>query len=134
MKTDARPVEEAFDGERVVYMSPDAADVLDEVASDEVYVIGGIVDLATRGMRTSLASATAREFRCARLPIREYRPEQTHSVLNIDAVVKILAGRHRGESWDEVFERELPKRQAVERPKREKRERRAERSGEDWIS
>jgi len=134
VKTDARPVEEAFDGERVVYMSPDAADVLDEVASDKVYVVGGIVDLATRGMRTSLASATAREFRCARLPIREYRPEQTHSVLNIDAVVKILAGRHRGESWDEVFERELPKRQAVERPKREKRERRAERSGEERIS
>jgi len=126
VKTDSRRVEEAFDRERVVYMSPDASDVLDEVTSDKVYVVGGIVDLATRGMRTSLTSASAREFRCARLPIREYRPEQTHSVLNIDAVVKILAGRHRGESWDDVFERELPKRQAVERPKREKRERRAE--------
>ena len=123
VKMDPRSVEEAFDARDVVYMSPDASEVLDEVDASKVYVVGGIVDLATRGMRTSLTRANASSFRCARLPIREHRPEQTHTVLNIDAVVKILCGRHRGESWDDVFDRELPKRQAAERPKRERRER-----------
>lgn len=123
VKMDPRSVEEVFDARDVVYMSPDASEVLDEVDASKVYVVGGIVDLATRGMRTSLTRANASSLRCARLPIREHRPEQTHTVLNIDAVVKILCGRHRGESWDDVFERELPKRQAVERPKRERRER-----------
>ena len=121
VKTDERAVEEAFDARDVVYLSPDAPEVLDEVTSDHVYVIGGIVDLCTRGIPTSLARATRSNLRARRLPIREFRPEQTHSVLNIDAVVKILCARHRGESWDEVFDRELPRRQAVERPKRNRR-------------
>ena len=121
VRTESRAVEDAFDPSSVVYLSPDATDVLDDVRSDKVYVIGGIVDLATRGIPTSLTRATSARLETRRLPIREHRPDQTHTVLNIDAVVKILCARHRGESWTEVFERELPRRQAYERPKRNKR-------------
>ena len=121
VKMDQRTVEEAFDARDVVYLSPDAPEVLDEVTSDRVYVIGGIVDLCTRGIPTSLARATSSNLQVRRLPVREVRPEQTHTVLNIDAVVKILCARHRGETWEEVFDRELPRRQAVERPKRNRR-------------
>jgi len=125
VKKDERRVEDAFSSDEIVYMSPDAEDVLDIVESDKVYVIGGIVDLATRGMRTSLTRASKANMRCVRLPIKEFKPDQTHTVLNIDAVAKILVARREGLTWDEVFDRELPKRQAIERPKREKRERRA---------
>lgn len=123
IKKDDRDVEEVFAPEDIVYMSPDADEALDEVDASKVYVVGGIVDLATRGMRTSVTRATTAGLRAVRLPIREFKPEQTHTVLNIDAVVKILAARRSGLSWDETFERELPKRQKKERPKREKRER-----------
>jgi len=123
VKKDERRVEDAFSSDEIVYMSPDAEDVLDVVEPDKVYVIGGIVDLATRGMRTSLTRASEANMRCVRLPIKEFKPDQTHTVLNIDAVVKILVARREGLNWDEVFDRELPKRQAIERPKREKRER-----------
>jgi hypothetical protein len=125
VKMDARRVEDVFDARDVVYLSPDADEVLDDVDSRDVYVVGGIVDLATRGMRTSLTRARESAFRCVRLPIREHRPAQTHAVLNVDAVVKILCARHRGESWDDVFDRALPKRQAIERPKRARRPRAA---------
>jgi Trm5-related predicted tRNA methylase len=123
VRKDERDVEHVFLRDDIVYMSPDAEDALDDVDASKVYVVGGIVDLATRGMRTSVARATNAGFRAVRLPIREYRPDQTHTVLNIDAVVKILAARRSGLSWDETFARELPKRQNKERPKREKRER-----------
>ena len=123
IKKDDSDVEEVFAPEDIVYMSPDADEALDEVDAGKVYVVGGIVDLATRGMRTSVTRATNAGLRAVRLPIREFKPEQTHTVLNIDAVVKILAARRSGLSWDETFERELPKRQKKERQKREKRER-----------
>jgi len=127
VRKDERDVDEAFAREDVIYMSPDAEDVLDEIDVSKVYVVGGIVDLATRGMRTSVQRAAHSGFRAVRLPIREFKPEHTHEVLNIDAVVKILAARNTGLSWNAVFDQELPKRQARERPKRENRARERER-------
>ena len=42
----------------MVYLSPDAEEALEDVTSDTVYIIGGIVDLAARGVAWSLPKAT----------------------------------------------------------------------------
>lgn len=38
------PVLELFDTNDIIYLTPDATDILEELDKDKVYVIGGIVD------------------------------------------------------------------------------------------
>lgn len=38
------PVLELFDTNDIIYLTPDATDMLEELDKDKVYVIGGIVD------------------------------------------------------------------------------------------
>ena len=40
----AAPVSELFDVKDVIYLTPDAEDMLEELDKDKVYIIGGIVD------------------------------------------------------------------------------------------
>ena len=40
----AAPVSELFNVKDVIYLTPDAEDMLEELDKDKVYVIGGIVD------------------------------------------------------------------------------------------
>lgn len=38
------PVLELFDSNDIIYLTPDATDMLEDLDKDKVYVIGGIVD------------------------------------------------------------------------------------------
>ena len=80
----------------LVYLSPDAEDALEDVEEDTMYVIGGIVDLAARGVAWSLPKATTLGMRAARLPIRENLPSVTNQILNIDTVLKVLCEKYSG--------------------------------------
>jgi hypothetical protein len=57
----------------VVYLSPDADDALEDVAPGTVYVIGGIADLAARGVPCSVPKVGGGEgagyglYSCCRL-------------------------------------------------------------------
>jgi Trm5-related predicted tRNA methylase len=44
MFKEERQYSEVFDKSKIVYLSPDATDVLQTVDEDAVYIIGGIVD------------------------------------------------------------------------------------------
>ena len=103
---------------RLVYLSPDAEEVLEEVDADTVYIIGGIVDLAARGVAWSLPKANAAGIRAARLPIREHLPKVTNQILNIDTALKVLCEKYSGKAWTEALEAALPARQQGERPAR----------------
>lgn len=41
-------IEQVYEQQEIVYLSPDAEDVLDELDPSYVYVIGGIVDRSVR--------------------------------------------------------------------------------------
>ena len=43
-----QPVEKVFPPEAIVYLSPDAEHVLDDLNANDVYVVGGIVDRSVR--------------------------------------------------------------------------------------
>ena len=97
VRRDARKVEDIFSsasassasaGTDLVYLSPDAEDVLEDVDADTVYVIGGIVDLAARGTATSLPRARGRDADGAAADSRA--PASVH--------VANLKHRHRAES------------------------------------
>ncbi|CAL6380428.1 unnamed protein product [Bathycoccus prasinos] len=127
--------EEGQTKNNVIYLSPDAETPLSlsELRDpSNIFVVGGIVDLKTRGMKTSKKKASSLGFQSRKLPVKTLRPDQTHDVLNIDTVVKILRSAwtmdERQEDDDEkkggfhrAFDEVLPKRQGKEKPKRLKR-------------
>jgi hypothetical protein len=89
-----------------------------DVEPNTVYVIGGIVDLAARGIAWSLPRANAVGATARRLPIREHLPNVTNQILNIDTAMKVLCEKYSGKEWVEALESALPKRQQGERPAR----------------
>jgi Trm5-related predicted tRNA methylase len=109
---------EAVPPSKVVYLSPDAEEALTDVESNTVYVIGGIVDLAARGIAWSLPRANAVGATARRLPIREHLPNVTNQILNIDTAMKVLCEKYSGKEWVDALESALPKRQQGERPAR----------------
>ena len=129
--------EEGQTKNNVIYLSPDAETPLSlsELRDpSNIFVVGGIVDLKTRGMKTSKKKASSLGVQSRKLPVKTLRPDQTHDVLNIDTVVKILRSawtmdEERGEDDDDekkggfhrAFDEVLPKRQGKEKPKRLKR-------------
>ena len=127
--------EEGQTKNNIIYLSPDAETPLSlsELRDpSNIFVVGGIVDLKTRGMKTSKKKASSLGVQSRKLPVKTLRPDQTHDVLNIDTVVKILRSAwtmdERQEEDDEkkggfhrAFDEVLPKRQGKEKPKRLKR-------------
>ena len=109
---------DAMPPSKVVYLSPDAEEALTDVESNTVYVIGGIVDLAARGIAWSLPRANAVGATARRLPIREHLPNVTNQILNIDTAMKVLCEKYSGKEWVDALESALPKRQQGERPAR----------------
>lgn len=102
---------ELFDRRKVVYLSPDSEEVLEDVVSTEVYVVGGIVDRnVSRGL--TLAAAEGGKARAVRLPFDEYLPEVSSQdqVLTVCACVGVLMSRHAGGEWKEVLEKSVPQR------------------------
>ena len=105
----------------LVYLSPDAKDLLETVDADTMYVIGGIVDLRARGTAWSLPKANALGIKTARLPIRENLPRATNQILNIDTVLKLLLEKYAGKDWPAALAAALPSRKQGERPARKNR-------------
>ena len=62
------PIERVFEGQRLVYLTPDAEEELGELEHACVYVVGGIVDRTpAKGLSVRRAAALAIETR--RLPV-----------------------------------------------------------------
>ena len=74
---------------KLVYLTSEAADALEEVEPDTVYVIGGIVD-HNRMKGLTHADATARGVRTARLPLEETIAMDSRKVLTINHCCEIL--------------------------------------------
>jgi len=88
----------------LVYLSPDAPDVLSELMPSAVYVIGGLVDRhKVRGASRERAAALG--IRCARLPLAEHLPADMRGksnaldALNVNAVFRLLVEWSRSRDW-----------------------------------
>lgn len=87
---DDRTIGELFRPERVVYLSPDSANLLLELHTDLVYVIGGLVDrTVVKGV--SFARARKCGFDTARLPVKEFIGGiMKGTSMNVDTVFKLV--------------------------------------------
>lgn len=88
----------------LVYLSPEAPDVLTHLDPSEVYVIGGLVD--RRKIRgASHQRATALGIRCARLPLMEHLPPEMRGrsnaldALNLNSVFRLLVEWSKCRDW-----------------------------------
>lgn len=103
LSQEERSVVDIFDPKSLIYLSPDADDVLTELEEDKVYVIGGLVDDSVKGQVTVDYSSCA-SIRCCRLPIPEYM-ERTgkgtyKQILTINQIFDILVKLYEtGGDW-----------------------------------
>ena len=102
------------DSSKVVMLSPDAVDAIDDISKDKVYVIGGLVD-RTRKKNFTLNKASERNLVALRLPIEEEAIvvrsiQKGKPVLNVNTVIEILQKKAEGKEWRQCFIEALPKR------------------------
>ena len=100
--------------ESLIYLSPDASEILEVVDKKKVYIIGGIVDKTVK-KNLSLSHAMREEIECYRLPIREHISVQGSLALSIDACVQILTSFAQKHDWRQAFEQHLPDRKKQDR-------------------
>jgi len=116
------------EADRVVVLTPDAEEDLEEVSEDEIYVIGGIVDRSVNKLQSLQQAESMGAPRCRKLPIKRFGPSGCCPVLNIDCVVRIICEWiQKNGDWTRVFEDCLPGRRLGDRPLLSKKQRRMNR-------
>ncbi|KAK8797422.1 hypothetical protein WA158_004630 [Blastocystis sp. Blastoise] len=102
-------IEKVFSPTEMLYMSPDGPNILEKVDPNKVYIIGGIVD-RTVNKNLSLTRATSLSIPAYRLPIKEYIPECTKPVLNINTMIEIFLDYLQIPDWKLCLQKCIPKR------------------------
>jgi tRNA (guanine9-N1)-methyltransferase len=96
--------------ERIVYLSADSTTVLQQLDSNDVYVIGAFVDHNSKKGATQ-AAAEGMGLRTARLPLDEHVDVRNIcKVLTINHVVDVLVTFATTSDWKLAFQNVLPKR------------------------
>ncbi|EAN31885.2 tRNA (Guanine-1)-methyltransferase family protein [Theileria parva strain Muguga] len=100
---------ELFDKDKIIVLSPDATECLEELSNDKVYVIGGLVDTNVKKNKL-LNKAISHNISAKCLPIKKYVPNCKKTVLNVSTVFEILCLRLSSFSWEESLTKCLPSR------------------------
>jgi tRNA (guanine9-N1)-methyltransferase len=114
---DGRSIREAFtDTSRVVYLSPDSPTELESLETDNIYIIGGLVDDSVQS-RVSLTYAEQQGLRTARLPISRYMRRRSgesgatfKQILTINQIFEILLTLYETEDWKAALIKGVPPR------------------------
>jgi len=112
--THEESVAEVWPAGDVVYLSSDSPNVLTDLDSTKVYVIGGLLDHNSHP-GASLIKATQNKFNHARLPIGEFVKLQTRKVLTINQVFEIILRFWETKNWEQAFFSVIPKRKGMEK-------------------
>lgn len=104
-------IEELFDLDTVVYLSPDSETTLETFDPETVYVIGGLVDDSVK-KNTSIQYSESVGIKTARLPITDYMKRAEigsfKQILTINQVFDILLDFHASGDWSSALEKNIP--------------------------
>lgn len=102
--------------DKLVYLTADSENLIDELDPEKIYLIGGIVD-HNRHKLLTFNKAKSQGIAHARLPIRESGVQLTTScVLTVNHVMDIIArylslgGGKKVETWKQALEEAIPER------------------------
>jgi len=98
-----------FPKDKLIYLSPDSPNVMQELSHDKIYIVGGIVD-HNRLKGLSYNTATKLGVATARLPLLENFPDMNDVSININHVFEILTDLAEGKSWKEAISAHVPTR------------------------
>jgi len=99
-----------IDQSKVIYLTADSTDELDQLHEGETYIIGGIVD-RNRYKNLCLEKGQKQGIRTARLPIGKYLAElTTRKVLTVNQVFDILLHWVDKRDWESAIRDVVPKR------------------------
>ncbi|XP_038062083.1 tRNA methyltransferase 10 homolog A-like [Patiria miniata] len=101
--------EATFGRDNIVYLSSESPNLLTELQSDKVYIIGGLVD-HNHHKGHCFALAEKHGWSHAQLPISDYVMLRDRKVLTINHVYEILLAFIKTKDWKEAFLRVLPQR------------------------
>ncbi|KAI8085060.1 guanine-1-methyltransferase-domain-containing protein [Halteromyces radiatus] len=106
---DTEPYENRFDKEKLVYLSADSDNVVDELEEDKIYIIGGIVD-KNRHKGLCQNKATNQGIATAQLPIGQYLQLASRKVLTVNQVYEIMLKWVEHKDWEKAFLDIIPQR------------------------
>ncbi|XP_031633757.1 mitochondrial ribonuclease P protein 1 homolog [Contarinia nasturtii] len=96
-------ITDVFPVEKLVYLSPDAPDALEQFNADDCYVLGAIVDKGNRQPLT-LAKSKRLGIRAARLPLEKYIKFNSHKTLTLDQMTRIMLEWKRTQDWRKALQ------------------------------
>ncbi|XP_012282515.1 tRNA methyltransferase 10 homolog A [Orussus abietinus] len=103
------PYLKVYPKDKIVYLTSESENVIEELDHDSVYVIGGLVDHNSRkGLCYNEAVKVG--IRHGQLPLNKFLKMNTRKVLTIDHVFEILLRVSEGKTWQEAFIEVLPER------------------------
>lgn len=95
--------------EKIVYLTSESENVIDDLDHDCVYVIGGLVDHNShKGICHKLAVEAG--IKHGRLPLDKFLHMKARKVLTIDHVFEILLQITQDDTWQKAFLKVLPER------------------------
>ena len=94
---------------RMVYLTADSPDVLEDIKEGEIYIIGGIVD-RNRHKGLTQGAAAAAGVRTARLPLSSHVVLSGSAVLTVNQVVHLLVAQLGLRDWRAACEAAVPQR------------------------
>jgi len=103
---------DVLDKEKVVYLTSDSENIIENFDDGKFYVIGGLVD-HNHNKGLCHKQAVERGLNHGRLPIDEYICLKTRKVLTIDHVFNIAVNVCNGQSWKDAFMSILPTRKGA---------------------
>ena len=101
--------------DKLVYLTPDSLNPLEQLERDKIYVIGGLVDDSVQ-KNVSLKYAMDHKISTARLPIKEHcskrdnRKSSFKQILTINQVFDILLKFNTCQNWSVALNQGVPKR------------------------
>lgn len=95
--------------EKLVYLTADSENVLNELDPNAIYIIGGLVD-RNRWKGITMKKAEEQGIQTAKLPIGDYLKMSSSQVLTVNQVVEIILKFLEAKNWKDSFFQVIPQR------------------------